>query len=192
MKWKAFFINFKRLSGAKNCLRTECASLKPETYLEALRSQSRTLTTYLRYSVNYYLKKAPSPIFEWVLNTPLKPFPLPLHYSFLDISRSYLCISSSMYIAITFIFIATKKNSHGMQSKPSFFLNPSIVWVIISIIKLDCWILFHKKDGFRGIFRYAWKFLRRCLWKHRYLPQVKLHSIRKNSCYPFLHLVNLP
>ena len=49
-------------------------------------------------------------MFECVLNTPLKSF-LPFYYSFLKniSSRSYLRISSSMYIAIIFI---AKKNDH--------------------------------------------------------------------------------
>ena len=42
-----------------------------------------TFTTCLRYPVNYFLKTVSSYMFECVLNTPLKTFLLPFHYSFL-------------------------------------------------------------------------------------------------------------
>ena len=38
------------------------------------RTKSTTLTTYLRYPVNFFLRKTSSQMFEWVLNTPLKTF----------------------------------------------------------------------------------------------------------------------
>ena len=88
-----------------------------------LRTQSTTLTPYLRYSVNYFIKNTLSQTFEWLLNKSVKTFPLPFHYSFLKniASKSYLFISSSIYIIIIFI---AKKLSHSMKSKPPFFLNP--------------------------------------------------------------------
>ena len=108
---------------------------------------------------------------------------LPFDLSFLinNYSRSYLCISSSMYILIIFI---AKKNLHmgwdviktSILSKPFKFF-----WIIISITKPDCWIPFQKKETFTGIFRYALRFVRRCFWKHSYRQALaQLRSIRKN------------
>ena len=63
-------------------------------------------------------------MFEWVLNTPLKTFVILFHSSFLIniSSRSYLCISNSMYKPIT--FIAKKKGiiETSILFKPFKFL----------------------------------------------------------------------
>ena len=58
-------------------------------------TQSTTLTMYLGYPVNYFLKKASSKMFEWVLNTPLKTFRF-ITVLINNSSRSYLCISNIM------------------------------------------------------------------------------------------------
>ena len=51
-------------------------------------------------------------------------------------SRSYFCISSSIYIAIIFIAKINLRMGTSIPSKAIKFF-----WIIISIIKLDCWIL---------------------------------------------------
>ena len=76
---------------------------------------------------------------------------LPFHYSFLMniSSRSYLRISSSMYIAIIFI---AKKNLHRDVIKTSILSKPfKFFWIIISMIKLDCSIPFQKKETLTGV-----------------------------------------
>ena len=103
-------------------------------------------------------------MFKWVLNTPLKIFLFPFHYRFLIniSSRSYLCISSGMYIVIIFV---TKKNLYmGCNHTTPILSKPfKFFWIIISIInefaviKLDCWISFPKWDAFTGINRH-WDF----------------------------------
>ena len=116
-----------------------------------------------------------------VLNTPLKTFRFIRVFLINNSSRRYLCISSSRYIAIVFI---AKKNLHmGWDVIKTFILSKpfKFFWTIILITKPDCWIPFQKKKTFKGIFRYALRFLRRCLWKHRYRQAlVKLRSVRKN------------
>ena len=73
------------------------------------RTHSTTLTTYLRYPVNYFLKKFIVDVRVGSKCTSKNLSFLPFHCSFLtNISvRSYRCIASSMYVAIIFI---AKKN----------------------------------------------------------------------------------
>ena len=118
---------------------------------------------------------------------------VPFYYSFILInisSKSYFCISSSMYIAIIFI---AKKNLHIGCGQNSIISKPfNFFWIIISIIKLD-WTnqpgllnSLSKERCFyeNKYFDYALRCLRRCLWKHSYRPIVELCSIQKLSFLP--------
>ena len=62
-------------------------------------------------------------MFEWVLNTPLKPFLLPFHFSFLKniSSRSYFCILSSIYIAIPAGMYLLKVNDRDTRARYKIF-----------------------------------------------------------------------
>ena len=62
-------------------------------------------------------------MFEWVLNTPLKPFLLPFHFSFLKniSSRSYFCILSSIYIAIPAGIYLLKVNNRDTRARYKIF-----------------------------------------------------------------------
>ena len=62
-------------------------------------------------------------MFEWVLNTPLKPFLLPFRFSFLKniSSRSYFCILSSIYIAIPAGMYLLKVNNRDTRARYKIF-----------------------------------------------------------------------
>ena len=115
------------------------------------RTQSTTLTTHLRYLMNYFPKKISSQMFEWVLNTPLETFLLLFCCSFLiNISSRSYHIFRAVYIQLfhslpreTFTWNVIKTS---ILSKPLRFF-----WIIISESLNRTELPFIKKETFTGV-----------------------------------------
>ena len=121
---------------------------KPEVYLES--SRLRYLHIYVA-PLTVFLKKIYLRDSNMDSNMPMKTFRLPFHCTFVKniSSRSYLCILSSIYIAIK--FNAKKRFSWNVIKTSILYKTFKFFWIIISMINLGCWIPFQKKDAFTGI-----------------------------------------